>query len=81
MQAETRSFPNSSALILNGEPTFDQWVTDLERIMGEWDAKHGNLPYTLPLRDSTGLDCWRDGFDNDYTPQEAFESDQSYWEE
>ena len=75
-----RSFPNSSMLILNGEPTFDQWVTELERIMEEWDSEYGNLPYTLPLKASTGLGCWRESFEDGMSPAEAFASDQNYWE-
>lgn len=76
----SRSYPDSSMLILNGEPTFDQWITELEHVAGEWDAKHGNLPYTLPLRDSTGVGCWHDFFEDGLTPQEAFDSDQSHWD-
>lgn len=35
-----KSFPNASLLVVNGEPTFDQWVTELERIASVWRDKH-----------------------------------------
>lgn len=63
---------------------FREWVDKLEEIMRKWDAKHGNLPCGLPLdRDPTSgnLLCWKDSFDDGMSPQEAFDSDQSYWEE
>lgn len=60
---------------------FAEWLAALERIMGEWDRKYGNLPYALPLKSSTGLDCWREMFDEQMTPQEAFDEDQSSWSE
>jgi len=59
---------------------WQQWLDHLESIMREWDAKHGNLPYALPLAESTGLDCWRDSYDDGMTPADAFASDQSHWE-
>ena len=64
--------------------TFKDWLASLETVMREWDAKHGNLPYTLPL---TGVDnegnvlCWKDSYDDGMTPEEAFASDRTYWEE
>lgn len=76
-----KSSPNASLLLVNSEPTFDQWVTELEHIASVWRDKNGNLPYRLPLCDSTGLECWRIHFDDDMTPQQAFDSDQSYWAE
>jgi hypothetical protein len=57
---------------------FSEWCDKLEVIMRAWDVKHGNLPYELPLDRDAG---WRDCFNDDMTPQEAFDSDQSYWEE
>ena len=61
--------------------SFMAWVADLEKLMSEWDAKHNNLPYTLPLSDSTGLRVRLDSFEDGMTPRDAFASDQSYWEE
>ncbi len=57
----------------------DEWLPELERLMAEWDGKYGNLPYALPLRDSTGLDCWREMFDDGLTPERAFGEDQQAW--
>lgn len=62
---------------------FLAWLGELEKVMTAWDAKYGNLPYALPLdRDLTAGNnlCWRDSYDDGMTPQEAFDSDQSYWE-
>ena len=66
------------------DTVFVVWLAELEKIMGEWDAKYGNLPYALPLdraEDNGNVCCWRDSYDDGMTPQQAFESDQSYWEE
>ena len=61
---------------------WQEWLRALEQIMAAWDAKHGNLPYTLPLtsgeHDGNRL-CWMDSYDDGMTPQEAFDSDQTYW--
>ena len=61
--------------------SFMAWIGKLETLMREWDTKHGNLPYTLPLSYSTGLRVWLDSFEDGMTPQDAFASDRSYWEE
>jgi len=58
---------------------FSFWVHELERIMQKWDATHGNLPYRLPLADSTGLECWQEAFDDGMSPQEAFDEDRHCW--
>lgn len=58
---------------------WQSWLSELERIMGEWQAAWGNLPYKLPLRESTGLDCWREYYDDEYTPERTFYDDQSAW--
>jgi hypothetical protein len=67
-----------------GKLTFEMWLDALEVIMKAWDDKHGNLPYDLPL-ERTGhpgnVNSWRDSYDDGMTPQEAFDSDQTYWEE
>lgn len=66
------------------EVKFARWMKDLERIAADWDAKHGNLPYRLPLSDermSTGTACWRGMYDDGMTPIEAFEEDQAAWSE
>jgi hypothetical protein len=63
---------------------FSTWLDQLEAIMRSWHEKHGNLPYALPLvRDPKceAVISWRDSYDDGMTPQQAFESDQSYWEE
>ena len=52
---------------------------DLERIMQEWDLVYGNLPYTLPLLDSTGLECWKCFYIDGYTPEHTFAEDQQAW--
>lgn len=64
------------------DEAFSKWLDELEAIMREWDAKHGNLPYELPFdrsSDNGNICCWRDYFDDEMTAQEAFDSDQSYW--
>lgn len=60
---------------------FLAWVKSVETLMAEWDGRYHNLPYTLPLEDSTGLACWHDCYSDGMAPQQAFESDQSHWEE
>lgn len=80
MRSEIRTHTQNDDPIA-GLPGFAEWIGNLESIMREWDAKHGNLPYTLPLSESTGLDCWHDAFADEMTPQETFDSDQSYWEQ
>lgn len=57
----------------------DEWLPELESIMQDWDRSWSNLPYSLPLKDSTGLDCWRDMFDDGLTPEQAFAEDQLCW--
>lgn len=59
--------------------TFEAWIVELEAVASAWDKTHGNLPYTLPMADSIGVGCWRDAFEDDLTPQEAFDSDKSCW--
>ena len=73
------TYPSDEPLASN--PEFDQWMGRLEDIMLDWRRKHGNLPYGLPLHKSTGLECWHTSFVDGMSPQEAFDSDQSYWEE
>ena len=62
---------------------FMAWIGELEKLMQAWGDKHcdGGTPYSLPLANSTGLSYWHDGYADGMTPQEAFDSDQSYWEE
>ena len=55
----------------------DEWLPALQAIMSTWDEKYGNLPYELPLGD---FRCWRDSYDDGMSPQEAFDSDQTYWD-
>lgn len=64
--------------------TFNDWLASLEAIMRDWQAKHGNLPYKLPLSDAENegnVLCWKDSYDDGMTPEEAFASDRTYWEE
>lgn len=63
---------------------FSEWMDELEGLMRDWHAKHGNLPYDLPLdraEDNANICCWRDSYDDGMTPEEAFASDRAYWEE
>ena len=62
-----------------GKLTFDMWMERLEAIMREWERAWGNLPYKLPLAESTGLDCWREMYDDGHSPQAAFWEDQESW--
>lgn len=64
-----------------GKMTFDLWLAWLEQIMRDWQTSWGNLPYTLPLADCTGLECWRDAYDDGMTPLDAFHADQENWED
>lgn len=57
----------------------DEWLPALEQVMRDWDTSWGNLPYTLPLAESTGIDCWREMFDNGLLPDDAFFEDQNSW--
>lgn len=57
----------------------DEWIPQLEKVMADWQRSWGNLPYALPLRGSTGLECWRSSFEDGMTPQDAFWSDQENW--
>ncbi len=63
-----------------GKLAFDMWVEQLETIMREWERAWGNLPYGMPLSSSTGLDCWREMYDDGYSPQAAFCEDQQAWQ-
>lgn len=67
---------------ISQDTDFMRWIAALENIVREWGAKHlgGETPYDLPLADSTGLRCWYDSYKDGMTPQEAFDSDRSYWE-
>lgn len=58
----------------------DMWLPALEQAMREWDRAHGNLPYKLPLSQSTGIACWREMFDDGLTPDEALREDQRAWQ-
>ncbi|MDX2308105.1 MAG: hypothetical protein NW216_07700 [Hyphomicrobium sp.] len=55
-----------------GELTFEMWLKRLDDVMRDWQTSWGNLPYILPLADSTGLDCWREMYDYGLSPQDAF---------
>lgn len=79
MRSEMRAhYPADQPLM--ADVAFLEWVAKLEDIMRAWGAKYGNLPYDLPLAEGTGLECWHDSYKDEMTPQEAFDSDQSYWE-
>lgn len=61
--------------------TFEAWIADLEKIMDDWKAKHGERPYgDGTLAATTGLECWQGYYDDAYSPQAAFSEDQSYWD-
>lgn len=66
--------------VIAKDTEFMAWIGQLEDVLKEWGRKHGEVPYGLPLSESTGLSCWYDSFRDDMTPQEAFDSDRSYWE-
>lgn len=66
------------------DQAFREWLGELNTLMTAWHEKHGNLPYELPINTKANEDnalAWRDSFDDGMTPQEAFDVDQSYWEE
>lgn len=67
---------------LAADPEFMAWIDALEKIMQAWGDKFdgGNSPYPLPLADGTGLECWHDMYSASFTPQEAFDEDQSNWQ-
>ena len=63
-------------------PTFEAWIADLEIIMDEYAAEYGGgRPYgDGTLAEMTGLESWRGYYDDAYSPREAFEEDQTYWD-
>lgn len=57
----------------------DEWIPALESVMSDWQKSWGDLPYRLPLKDSTGLECWRVYYDDCLTAEQAFWADQENW--
>jgi len=66
---------------LSADAAFMTWIADLEKVMEQWGTTHGDgsSPYTLPLHEGTGLECWHDMYSEGFTPKEAFEEDRSNW--
>jgi hypothetical protein len=61
--------------------SFAEWIVDLEKIMDGWKEKHGEKPYgDGPLSMTTGLESWRDFYDDGYSPLDAFEEDRTNWD-
>lgn len=62
--------------------TFEAWIADLEIIMDEFASEYGGgRPYgDGTLAETTGLECWRGYYDGGYSPREAFDEDQTYWD-
>lgn len=56
---------------------FLRWIVALEAVMLQHEKTHGWMPYALPLAESTGLDCWRGYYDDEYSPESAFSEDLS----
>lgn len=79
---ETRelSFHYPSDERFSRDEKFMAWMSDLERIMVDFGAKHEGHPYGGPLVESTGLECWFDYYDNGFSPQAAFDEDRTYWD-
>ena len=61
---------------------FMSWIGNLESVLKAWGAKHndGDPPYTLPLADGTGLECWHQMYEDGMTPEDAFAEDRSNWQ-
>lgn len=61
---------------------FMEWISRLEKVMQAWGDKYadGAAPYTLPLADGTGLECWHGMYEEGFTPREAFDDDRSNWQ-
>lgn len=61
---------------------FGTWIAQLEHIVRDYGQKHlnGDVPYGIPLRESTGLLCWHEMFAEGTTPREAFEADRECWD-
>jgi len=64
---------------LAADADFMKWIADLEKVIREWEGKYGNLPYEIPLSESTGLWCWHIYYANEFSPEDAFAEDQTYW--
>ncbi len=56
----------------------EEWMPQLERIAWEWSVKAGVKFYPFPLSKSTGVECWREMFEDGLTPQEAMDEDLKY---
>lgn len=69
--------------VIAKDVAFMAWIAGLEKVVQAWGDKHcdGEPPYGLPLVDGTGLSCWHDCYADGMTPQQAFDEDQSNWEE
>jgi hypothetical protein len=63
------------------DAAFMKWIGRLEKVLKEWGDKYGDgsPPYSLPLADGTGLECWHQMYEEGFTPQEAFDEDRSNW--
>jgi hypothetical protein len=62
------SQPRLSSVTVNHGATFEDWCASLNR----WSAKYG---YSGGIVQQTGADCWRDYYDEGYTPDEALRED------
>jgi hypothetical protein len=79
MGNETPALTCTDDAKLAGDADFMKWIADLEQVMRDWGAKYGNVPYEIPLAESTGLWCWHPYYADDYSPEDAFSEDQTYW--
>lgn len=57
--------------------TFDKWLTDLRAVIIADTAYGAPADYI----EQTGRDCWRDYYEDDFTPEDAWASDKSHAEE
>jgi hypothetical protein len=55
----------------SAQPTFEQWLSLLDK-----EAQSRGVEGSLT--NDTGADCWRDYFDDGYTPAEALDEDWSH---
>ena len=61
---------------------FMKWIGVLEAAVQRWGNEYGEgtPPYSLPLIDGTGLECWHQLFEDGYSPEDAFAEDRSNWD-
>jgi hypothetical protein len=61
--------------------TFEQWIEALEAYHARLrETEDGFQGYGRSVVAATGAECWRSYFEDGYMPEDALDTDRSYWD-